>query len=264
MKSAFAKLSRARKHLENFETSLTDYRDSDAIRFDVRHRTDPLDSQQVIIECIARLKVPPPSEDWGLMIGDILTNLRGALDHALFGHIVARHPGLTEDEQRSIQFPVVDDPAKWPIQERKYIDPSTPWVDRAVWNEIAANQPMHSSDPSHQQLHVLHRLVVLDKHRTIHVVVHRASASLDESYNNLTELPQGGQPLMEGAVLARGRALRPLAGPPRPERGRGGTAYLELLEVPGYTHDQMGALRTMQGMVDVTGRFLDRLKAAGC
>lgn len=265
MQSAFAKLSRARKHLTEFESSMRTYRDSGAIRFDVRSRRDPLDSRQVIIETIARVAPEPPAEDWGLMVGDVLTNLRGALDHALFGHIIARFPGLSDGQQKSIQLPVVDDSAKWPGYVSKYIDPVNPWVAQPVWDEIEANQPMHADNPREHQLHLLHKLVGLDKHRAIHVVAHRAAASLDDTYQQLTELPNGGQPLVDGAVLARDRRLRPLRFQgPRWEKGRGGTAYLEYLDIPGYSHVQWGALATVQGLVDATGRFLHTLKTVGC
>ena len=200
------------------------------------------------------------------MIGDILTNLRGALDHALFGHIISRFPELTDSQRHSIQFPVVDDPNKWQAKVNVYADPANPWVAQPVWEEIAANQPMHAA-PNHtqHQLHVLNKLVNLDKHRAIHVVTHRAAASLDDTYRQLTELPNGGKPLVNGAVLTQDRRLHPLPFQgPRWEKGKGGTAYFECLDVPGYAHLQLGALDTMQEMVDVTGRFLNTLKAAGC
>ncbi|RBO86469.1 hypothetical protein [Nocardia puris] len=265
MRSAFAKLSRATEHFDIFASSLQEYRDSEAIRFVVRTRNDPLNSQQVIIETVARVNPAPPSERWGLMVGDVLTNLRGALDHALFGHILARHPGLTEAQQKKIQFPVIDDQSKWSAQAATYVNPADPWADQAVWAEIDAVQPFHSPVPHDHQLFLLHKLVNLDKHRGIHVVAHRAAATLDRSYMTLTELPNGGQPLVDGAVLAKKTVPRPLPGMGTvTAEGQGGTAYHEVLVVPGYTHIQLDALETMRALVAATGGFLDTLKVAGC
>lgn len=266
MKSAYAKLSRAKKHLSELEASLAAYDDSEAIRVVERSRNDPFDSRQVIVESVVRVKVEPPTEEWGLIIGDILTNLRGALDHALFGHIIARHPGLTNKEQQSIQFPVVDEQANWPKAEKKYRDPANPWVAQPIWDKIRDNQPMvDESTASTHQLHVLHKLVNLDKHRAVHVVVQRGTATMDSSYQQITELPRGGQPLVDGTVLAQEHRLRPLPGQPtRLDKPRGGSAYTTLLDIPWRPDAEWGALDLMEELVDATSRCLDALQAAGC
>ena len=192
VKSAFAKLSRASEHFAVFESGLREYRDSDAIRFVVRPRNNPLDSQPVNIETVVRVNPEPPSEGVGAHGRGCTDQSEGALDHALFGHIIARHPGLTETQQKKIQFPVVDDPNKWSAQVATYANPADPWVDHLVWAEIDANQPFHAPVPKDHQLFLLHKLVSLDKHRGIHVVAHRRAATLDRSYKSFTELPSWG------------------------------------------------------------------------
>ncbi|MFR9753749.1 hypothetical protein ACL02S_22310 [Nocardia sp. 004] len=64
MQSAYAKLSRAKKHLAELQTEIETYRNSDAVSFRVRSRKDPLDSSMVIAESVARVKTPPPSEQY--------------------------------------------------------------------------------------------------------------------------------------------------------------------------------------------------------
>ncbi len=73
----------------------------DPLDFTYRQRRDPQDDTRLIVECLARVKEELPTE-WGLLVGDILTNLRAALDHALFGHITARHPS----REVSAEYPV--------------------------------------------------------------------------------------------------------------------------------------------------------------
>jgi hypothetical protein len=43
---------------------------------------------------------------WALITGDILTNLRAALDHSNYPHLKCRKPALPDFQ---IQFPIVDD-----------------------------------------------------------------------------------------------------------------------------------------------------------
>ncbi|MFD6356632.1 hypothetical protein [Nocardia tengchongensis] len=208
----------------------------------------------------------PPTEEWGLVVGDILTNLRHSLDHALFGHITARHPNLTERERQKIQYPAVKEPTKWREQEKRYADPTDPWVAAPVWAVIEANQPFHIPDPSLHQLYLLSKLAGQDKHRTLHVVVHRAAATLHAGRTHITELPATAQPLTDGAVLVRERILRPLpSAGPAVLKDRGETAYIEHLDIPTATGSvRRSVLELMEDFTNAVGLHLDSLSSAGC
>lgn len=48
---------------------------------------------------------PPVPDSWPLITGDILTNVRAALDHAIYPHVRATAPSSAPHR---IQYPIVD------------------------------------------------------------------------------------------------------------------------------------------------------------
>ncbi|MBF6323913.1 hypothetical protein IU451_15445 [Nocardia cyriacigeorgica] len=263
MQSAYAKLGRAKKHLAELRTDMQNYRDSNAVTFRIRQQKDPLDSAVVIVECVARVKQPPPSEDWGLAIGDILTNLRAALDHALYGHIAARH-SLTEKEKKSVQFPVILNAKDWAGVDGRY----SKWVDPAVWAHVYDKQPFHQQDPQQGGLHILNDLVNRDKHRTLHVLVSIGEVSFDRNTTRIAELTSAAKPIVDGAVLGRARLLVPLKidNPSGSEWVElpGETAYIEHIDAAGFGGRPTGALELMERLTGATETFLDELRSKGC
>jgi hypothetical protein len=121
---------------------------------------------------------------WGLMIGDGVHNLRSALDHLVWQ--LACHntggpdlPGVSEPEQRQVQFPIVDSPTPAeranPRTFREVNPRGNPGPLKHVHPEhraiIYEHQPFGSRfDMSHGTIHpliMLRRLSNTDKHRTI-------------------------------------------------------------------------------------------------
>lgn len=102
--------------------------------------------------------VPQCPQEWGLYVGDAIHNFRCALDHAwwqLALNQLRREP--SEKEARSIQFPIVDDPADWKSQRfLKHVDPKAA-------DEAKAFQLYKGRD----ELHMLNFLSNRDKHRLI-------------------------------------------------------------------------------------------------
>ena len=72
---------------------------------------NPGDPSQAVITYGLKVKEEPSSE-WGLIVGDILTNLRAALDHAVYGHAAARQQ-LTQAQERKLQFPILTNSDQW-------------------------------------------------------------------------------------------------------------------------------------------------------
>lgn len=54
---------------------------------------------------ILRLELRAPAE-WSLIIGDILTNLRASLDHAVYGQATSRRK-LNSKERASLNHPML-------------------------------------------------------------------------------------------------------------------------------------------------------------
>lgn len=267
MDSAYSKLRRAQHHLEALRESITAYRASEPITFRARSRTDPIDSSLCIVEYIVEVAAEPPTELWGLITGDILTNLRAALDHAVFAHATAHHT-LSERVQRKLQFPVVLDRTKWAAART---DPQCgKWVTAPVLDVISQAQPFNDVEPQHHALNVLNKLVNHDKHRGLRIVAYKGAATFDKAGSPIESLPASAQPLTNGAVLARTRIPRPLgsSGGGRPGLSvatfEGEAGYIEVLDIPITDVENLQALSVLDLLVRGTQNVLDALQAAGC
>lgn len=111
MDSAIAKYTRATKHLAELraavdEAHAADLRDE--LTFKVSYPHGDEDERAVVT---MRLELQSPAE-WSLMIGDILTNLRAALDHAVYGHATSRTQ-LNSKQRKTLSHPICMVEAEW-------------------------------------------------------------------------------------------------------------------------------------------------------
>ena len=186
MDSAYAKLNRAKEHRDHLVHELKAFHAKDA--FDWHFEEVPAPNPRFARYAVIVQNKTPTPPGWGLIVGDILTNLRAALDHALFDH-ASRRKKLTEDEERRLQYPIVPhrenwvgvaarpamatSPARKKIESKR--DKLAPWVDPAVLKAIENSQPFNVpkiDNPEMESLAILDALVSRDKHRTIRVVSH--------------------------------------------------------------------------------------------
>jgi hypothetical protein len=121
------------------------------------------DSYSVFLE----KQIGLPSEKWGIALGEILHNARGALDHLIAGLVVAA--GRTPHSRH--QFPIVKDDAEW---DRLVVDPpkngKRGFLDYIPTNQVAlvkAVQP-YTTTTGKPSLFTLQRFSNADKHRLIH------------------------------------------------------------------------------------------------
>lgn len=165
------KIARAKAHLHEVEEAIDAFART---AFDsLRLQADPETGERVFQ--LGELRHPDACI--GLMIGDVLSNLRAALDHLAFQ--LVRHP-LTPGEgkpprDREIAFPICDDPAKFKDAEWK-IRGAAPGVDAHI--ERLQPYPDRSSPilfgPS--RLGVLRDANDWDKHRLVHLVENELSS----------------------------------------------------------------------------------------
>lgn len=122
-----------------------------------------------------------PPLSLGAIIGDVLHNLRSALDSVAWATCEQAGP-LTSKQQSRIYFPITTDPAKWDEEaEGKLpkVDPAHQEVFRRLqpwfWDEEARalGVPVVPSADKHP-LARLHRLANIDRHRVPHPVLARA------------------------------------------------------------------------------------------
>jgi hypothetical protein len=127
----------------------------------------------------------PPLERWGLLLGDIVHNLRSALDHIVWD-LTIRHRGQMppyplETDWRGIEFPIfLEKPYFLYGNKRSPSNHAEPrgsglykirGVDPGLRTCFQRLQPFRDRQRRYRHpLMVLHELDLIDKHRTIPVV----------------------------------------------------------------------------------------------
>jgi len=148
---ALAAETRKRDHLGGYEYD----------RFDnLNDATDPL----VRMHWQLRVTDPYP-ERWGVLLGDSVTNLRAALDHAFWAAANA-HSGPPANPT-IVTFPISPTAQKYkrPTAELKLL------VAPEVWDIVDAVQPFPGGNVAHTSpIEILRYLSNRDKHRAVQVV----------------------------------------------------------------------------------------------
>ena len=99
-----------------------------------------------------------------VLVGEIIHNLRSAIDHLLWQLVVAN--GQEPGERH--QFPVYDDKSKYKAAvKRKRIT----GISAAAEALVQGLQPYHAVDPTHDPLWLLHNLHIRDKHCLLPFVI---------------------------------------------------------------------------------------------
>ncbi len=192
------KMERARFHLQFLDQAVAQF----------ARRIDSGDAYQVSIEYepeagehVFRLRVleEPPSVLWGIVAGDVIHNMRSALDH-LIEQLTIRHSGRP---LAKTEFPVFVDADKFGGRERSMIGGCSP----AVREAIRDLQPYHRNDPTTDPLWKLHDLWNMDKHRVVPIV---GFVSLSQTFSKLhltggLDLGKfaGRVPFVDGAEIGR-------------------------------------------------------------
>jgi hypothetical protein len=269
--SAFAKLNRAKHHRDALRTDVEAFRAADPHNWVMRQASHREAQNRLTITVEVQVNKEKP-DSWPVVIGDVLTNLRAALDHSLFGHVVARAT-LTPQQERALNFPILTDSTKWSGAQTSL----STLVDPAVLAVIDQSQPFHhpQSDggPKWHPLAVLNGLVNHDKHRSVRTVSY-VNEDFTITNSELTVLSVDTQPveMTNGAVVATVILELP---PPAPVRvgskdpGLQSAAldivngYIEKIELPD-AGDARPLLFVMDGAVTAVEKVLNDLNAAGC
>jgi hypothetical protein len=283
--SAFAKVGRAKVHRDQLNDEVMAYRARDPHEFPSDQMFDRPDSNESTLTVRVHIKEEMP-DTWGLIIGDVLTNLRATLDHAVFGHAAARTQ-LTEDEETKLQYPVLQESDQWlgaPAVPATALSPKTPkvegtkkkldpFLDVGVLDVIEQSQPYHSADPDRYWLTVLNALVNRDKHRAVRTVTYvNEDFTIGYSEAEVVSLNVSPVEMVEGVVIATAVLRQTPPKPPPPGYQGSGwrlseiatyNDYREKIEAPP-TNDFVPLLGLMNWLVKEVGQLLDGLKAAGC
>lgn len=105
------------------------------------------------------VKREPPIDEWSLILGDALHNLRSVFDTVIWG--LATLDGAEPRNPGQVGFPVTLDEADWNRRIRSLESVPKVYLDR-----IRALQPwVESVDRSETMLWLLHRFDIVDKHQ---------------------------------------------------------------------------------------------------
>lgn len=220
--SSWAKIRRAQKIRDGLERDITATLQAEANAVQVGARFDAASGDHILF-----VSAMPDLTDFlqgvGLAVGDIVHNLRGALDHLMW-QLATRHTGNNIRRPREVQFPICDTEVEYRRSR--------------AWREIHPDhqatveqfQPFRGlagstdtwSGPYIHQLSLLRNLSNVDKHRVINTVLVGASFSYTSSspisalieilglvgrLGDAAPIPHG--PLRPGAVLMRARVPPP-------------------------------------------------------
>jgi len=147
------------------------------------------------------LSVPDPM--WGVRIGEVVHNLRSALDHIVWQLVVmntGKPPTVTKT-----QFPIFQHEAGFRDRGLKLLQ----GVSKDATDMIEAEQPFRTGEGIKSPRH-LHELSNIDKHRTLHVtgaMVHQFAAEFPPLKQRVTindvTLSERGE-IQQDTVLWRG------------------------------------------------------------
>lgn len=161
-----AKLARAEEHRLSIVPEIEAYATGgNRIHLD---RTDNLGKVREPIRVDYKVrKVDRPPESWALVAGDVIQNARAALDHAVWALVVKRKgENFALANYRQIQFPIGDDPGRFPEQALLNLG-----LKEQVVAAIRDVQPFNHLKPHIHALWFLRELSNIDKHRMLHLIV---------------------------------------------------------------------------------------------
>ncbi len=168
------KLDRAKVHIDALNESVQAWLRSGA--YTLVDIPDPRSSDRLIVPKITQeLK-----DEWPLLVGDAVHNMRSALDHLVFSLALngyrRANPGqsLPEGVENALAFPVISTSGSRTIQEihDEWDKRHLLWVPPPAVAKIRGLQPLARSpgDPSADPLSIVNRLDNIDKHRRLHAV----------------------------------------------------------------------------------------------
>lgn len=254
--SARKKLERALFNADALRTAVDSFRDQSPYEFEMKSLGNPQGHSDIRIN-VKVSQAPPVPDSWPLITGDILTNVRAALDHAFYPHVRATAPSVAPWR---IQYPIFD-------TADDFASKTTGWFTLEVRAVFEDSQPYHFDEPGDHPLRILRELVNIDKHRQL-VVANYSIRDFEIEPNDLCELVSPPKvykvPMVVGALVARAhlRLVRHVKGGWWMQLPSN-VVYGETIEIPG-VEGPAGLLRAVECVTARIGSHLDALEAAGC
>lgn len=164
--TAYAKIGRARQHGLELQTRMSGW----SSRVDLRPVAS-IAADRLSWELRLPVFDPPPLDEWALILGDAIHNIRSSLDVLVWAHI--DEGALTEGQKKSISFPIWSNPEDWNKHSTRLLRTVPP----DVVQRIRDCQPFQRPDEERLRdlLPLLAELDNRDKHRLAIIPVVRLS-----------------------------------------------------------------------------------------
>jgi hypothetical protein len=143
--------------------------------------------------------VAVPKREWGVLIGELVHNMRSALDHTIYA--AATSPGNKN------QFPIFTKKSDWDSKVEPMLHSVPDQVVKIAEEAQPYNAPT-STDPKTHLLAILNRLSNYDKHRLLHTSVMTLQGAapgfeMGQGVTAIREVAVGFGPLEPGATVVR-------------------------------------------------------------
>jgi hypothetical protein len=256
IQSARRKFDRGRAHAEELRTAIDAFREQSPYEFKVRSQGNLPGKPDFRIR-VKVAEAPSVPESWSLIFGDFLTNMRAALDHAVFPHVREHAPTVPAHR---IQYPIFDASDAF----EKKVDT---WFSDEIRLLVEDSQPYHADDPSGHALRILRDLVNTDKHHTVVVTNYSVGdfeIESNDQYKVMSSPKVHKTAMVVGAVVAEAhlQLIREVRGTKMIEIANT-IAYGETIEIPGI-EGPAGLIQAVECILSAMGPHLDNLEAAGC
>lgn len=205
LSSARRKLRWADRHFEVLKSELEMFSQSDC--YSIRLDKDVEGSEDEIVYSWILDRLDPPPLHWSLLVGDLIHNLRSALDHAAWALVVAKKgEDFTQRRSRDIEFPIAKEPKYF--ESRKVLI----FLDAPMRAAFKAAQPYEVTrdSPERDPLWGLQHAWSTDKHwalSVIHMIAVESTAT-PRPYLAGGKLTMKSGSLQQGAEVVRFTAPR--------------------------------------------------------
>jgi hypothetical protein len=259
-------LSRAKEHLDFIAGQGREFIERNL------DRTIPFEPQPSDQWTIVRWgEVEPLSPMWGTYMGDVVHNLRSALNHFICVLILLNDP---KHSLKDAQFPIHDIEEKWinDIERRRRVTdrrPMTNGVTEPILAAIKELQPYHLKGIAKKNSPLMKLLIAsnADKHRTIHVSTPRIGDKKGSIWIEprdcfqilRSKVAPYGTAIEKGAEVGRLR-LRALGSPPPDSKVK---VYLKTSLDVAFSIDGKPLVTTYTDLVEMlneVGRIMLRLE----
>lgn len=161
LESAWKKYNWASNHMKAVDAATSRSLDPNLHAITLNAQVEQDGTKLVAVIRIATL--PPLRADLGLAVGDVIHNLRSALDHVAWALVqeVGRGKRLTDWQKRKVQFPMISKASDW-----SKVDKWLPGVPDDYRRIIRRYQPYRRGDHP-KAIRWLNKLSNMDKHRVL-------------------------------------------------------------------------------------------------